>query len=97
MRGEGPIKRKNKGDADRDGGAHGRGRESAPVPGPIDDAMLRDYLVDALAPEESARVENLADLKAQSQTVSSGQASSKTRQRRFLQSSQHLLGEDKPS
>jgi hypothetical protein len=40
---------------------------------------------------------NLADLKAQSQTVSSGQASSKTRQRRFLQSSQHLLGEDKPS
>src|SRR5271167_820273 len=37
---------------------------------------------------------NLADLKAQSQTATAAHAS-QTRQRRFLQSSQHLLGEDK--
>ena len=142
-----------------------------PVPVPIDDAILRDYLADALSPEESARVEkalrdsaelrgrleevrqnradgqlhtlgaiwlrsrltcpsrqqlgsflldaldpelasyltfhlevvecpfcqaNLADLKAQSQTATAGHAS-KTRQHRILQSSQHLLGEDKQS
>jgi hypothetical protein len=157
---------KGKQDVDR---AHGGGRESAAVPVPIDDAILRDYLTDALSPEESARVEkalrdsaelraqleevrqnradgqlhtlgaiwhrarltcpnrqqlgsflldaldpelalyltfhleviecpfcqaNLADLKAQSQTATAAHAS-QTRQRRFLQSSQHLLGEDK--
>ncbi len=37
--------------------AHGHGRESAPTPVPIDDVILRDYLADALTPEESARVE----------------------------------------
>ncbi len=138
-------------------------------PTPIDDVMLRDYLADALAPEESARVEkalrdsaelraqledvrqnradghlhtlgaiwhrsrltcpsrqqlgsflldaldpelasyltfhlevvecpfcqaNLDDLKVQSQTAASAHAS-KNRQHRILQSSQHLLNEDK--
>ncbi len=146
-----------------------RGPAPAPVPPPIDDAILRDYLVDALSPEESARVEkalrdsaelkarleevrqnradgqlhtlgaiwhrarltcpsreqlgsylldaldpemaayltfhievveclfcqaNLNDLKAQSETEHAANAS-KTRQSRILQSSQHLLGEDK--
>ena len=136
---------------------------------PIDDVMLRDYLLDALAPEVSARVEkalrdsaelraqleevrqnradgqlhtlgaiwlrtrltcpsrqqlgsylldaldpelasyltfhlevvecpfckaNLDDLKMQTQTATAASAS-KTRQHRILQSSQHLLGEDK--
>jgi hypothetical protein len=159
-------KGKSKKDGDR---SHGGGRESAAVPVPIDDAVLRDYLTDALSPEESARVEkalrdsaelraqleevrqnradgqlhtlgaiwnrsrltcpsrqqlgsflldvldpelasyftfhldvvecpfcqaNLADLKAQSQTTTAADAS-QTRQQRILQSSQHLLGEDK--
>jgi hypothetical protein len=162
---------RGKQDAGRAVGSHGRGRESAAVPAPIDEVILRDYLADALVPEESARVEkalrgsaelrarleevrqnrsdgqlhtlgaiwhrarltcpsrqqlgsflldaldpelasyltfhlevvecpfcqaNLADLKAQSQTATAAHAS-KTRQRRFLQSSQHLLGEDKQS
>jgi hypothetical protein len=39
---------------------------------------------------------NLADLKAQSQTATTAHAS-KTRQRRILQSSKHLLGDDKRS
>jgi hypothetical protein len=147
----------------------GRGPSPEAVPAPIDDAILRDYLVDALTPEDSARVEkalrdsaelrarleevrqnrtdgqlhtlgaiwhrarltcpsreqlgsflldaldpelaayltfhievvecvfcqaNLDDLKAQSETEHAAHAS-KTRQSRILQSSQHLLGEDK--
>jgi hypothetical protein len=143
----------------------------APTPPPIDDTMLRDYLVDALSPEDSARVEkalrdsaelkarledvrqnradnqlhtvgaiwhrnrltcptreqlgsflldaldpdladyftfhieviecmfcqaNLNDLKAQSETAHAATAS-KSRQTRILESSQHLLGEDKRS
>jgi hypothetical protein len=151
------------------GGGPASGLPSAPAP--IDDAMLRDYLSDVLAPESSARVEkalrdsaelrarledvrenrtdgqlhtlgaiwhrsrltcpsrqqlgsllldaldpelasyltfhleviacpfcqaNLADLQAQSQTTSAAHAS-KTRQRRILQSSQHLLGDDNRS
>jgi hypothetical protein len=147
----------------------GRGHPSEPVPAPIDDTILRDYLIDALTPEESARVEkalrdsaelrarleevrqnrtdgqlhtlgaiwhrarltcpsreqlgsylldaldpelaayltfhiqvvecvfcqaNLDDLKSQSETEHAAHAS-KTRQSRILQSSQHLLGEDK--
>jgi hypothetical protein len=151
-------------------GPAGRNREPAgpPTPAPIDDSMLRDYLADALVPEDSARVEkalrdsaelrarledvrqnradsqihslgaiwlrcrltcpsrqqlgsflldaldpelasylqfhldvvecpfcqaNLADLKVQSQTAAAN--ASKTRQHRILQSSQHLLSEDK--
>jgi hypothetical protein len=149
----------------------GRRSEPESVPAPIDDAMLRNYLTDALASEDSARVEkalrdsaelrarledvrqnradgqlhtlgaiwnrarltcpsrqqlgsllldaldpalasylkfhleivecpfcraNLADLKAQSQTAAAAHAT-KSRQHRFLQSSQHLLGEDKRS
>jgi hypothetical protein len=152
------------------GQAHGgRDRTPAGAPAPIDDAMLRDYLADALSPENSARVEkalrdsaelrarledvrenradsqlhtlgaiwhrarltcpsrqqlgsflldaldpelaaylqfhldvvecpfcqaNLDDLKAQSQATAAAKAS-KSRQHRILQSSQHLLGEDK--
>jgi hypothetical protein len=169
MRGDVAGKGKSKDDAERAVGTHGRGRESAPIPVPIDDAILREYLTDALSPEESARVEkalrdsaelrsrleevrqnradgqlhtlgaiwlrsrltcpsrqqlgsylldaldpelasyltfhldvvecpfcqaNLDDLKAQSQTATTGHAS-KTRQHRILQSSQHLLGDDK--
>jgi hypothetical protein len=169
MKGDAKDKDKGKDDAERTLGVHGRGRESAPVPVPIDDAILRDYLTDALSSEESARVEkalrdsaelrgrleevrhnrsddqlhtlgaiwlrsrltcpsrqqlgsflldvldpelasyltfhlevvecpfcraNLADLQAQSQTTTAGHAS-RTRQHRILQSSQHLLGEDK--
>ncbi len=171
MRGDDTGKGKSKNDAERAGGTHERGRQSAPVPVPINDVTLRDYLADALSPEESARVEkalrdsaelreqleevrhnradaqlhtlgaiwlrsrltcptrqqlgsflldaldpdlasyltfhldviecpfcqaNLADLRAQSQTAPTGPAS-KNRQHRILQSSQHLLGEDKQS
>lgn len=151
--------------------AGGQIPESSTVAAAIDEATLRSYLVDALPPEISARVEkalrdsadlrarledvrqnrtdgqlhtlgaiwhrsrltcpsrqqlgsllldaldpelasyltfhieviecpfcqaNLADLRTQSQTTSTAQAS-KTRQRRILQSSQHLLGDDKRS
>jgi hypothetical protein len=150
-------------------GHGGRDRAPAGAPAPIDDAMLRDYLADALSPENSARVEkalrdsaelrarledvrenradsqlhtlgaiwhrarltcpsrqqlgsflldaldpeladylqfhvevvecpfckaNLDDLKAQSQATAAAKAS-KSRQHRILQSSQHLLGEEK--
>jgi hypothetical protein len=167
MRGD--VTGKGKQAAKRAANAPDRGRVSGATPAPIDDALLRDYLADALAPEESARVEkalrdsaelrsrleevrqnrsdgqlhslgafwrrarltcppreqlgsylldaldpelasyltfhlevvecpfcqaNLADLKAQSQTTNAAHAS-KSRQRRYLQSSQHLLGEDK--
>jgi hypothetical protein len=166
-------KDKSKPDPDPAAGQRARGRGPAPQapPPPIDAAILRDYLVDALTPEESARVEkalrdsaelraqleevrqnrtdgqlhtlgaiwhrarltcpsreqlgsflldaldpdlaayltfhmevvecvfcqaNLDDLKAQSETENAAHAS-KTRQSRILQSSQHLLGEDKRS
>jgi hypothetical protein len=160
---------KGKPDTDRAAAPLGRGHESLSAPAPIDDAVLRDYLADALAAEHSARVEkalresaelrarledvrqnradgqlhtlgaiwnrarltcpsrqqlgsflldaldpalasyltfhvevvecpfcraNLADLKAQAQTAATAHAS-KSRQRRILESSQHLLGEDK--
>jgi hypothetical protein len=149
--------------------APGRGRKPATEAAPIDDVMLREYLLDSLAPEVSARVEkalresaelrarledvrqnradgqlhtlgaiwhrtrltcpsrqqlgsyllealdpelasyltfhieivecpfckaNLDDLKMQTQTAAATSAS-KNRQHRFLQSSQHLLNEDK--
>jgi len=171
MRGDITDKGSDKQPADRAAGQRPRGRESTAIPAPIDDVILRDYLADALAPEQSARVEkalrdsaelrsrleevrqnrsdghlhtlgaiwhrarltcptrqqlgsflldaldpelasyltfhlevvecpfcqaNLDDLKAQSQTATAAHAS-KTRQRRILQSSQHLLGEDKQS
>jgi hypothetical protein len=167
MRGD--VKGKGKHTSDRANEPRGHGREPAAAPAPIDDMVLRDYLADALAPEQSARVEkalrdsaelrarledvrqnrtdghlhtlgaiwnrsrltcpsrqqlgsflldalnpelasyltfhleiiecpfcqaNLDDLKLQSQTATSAHAS-KSRQRRILQSSQHLLGEDK--
>jgi hypothetical protein len=47
--------------------------EPAGAPGPIDDAMLRDYLADALAPGVSARVEKAlrdsAELRARLEDV----------------------------
>jgi hypothetical protein len=160
---------KNAYDAHHAATPRSRGHEPVSAPAPIDDAMIRDYLIDALAPEDSARVEkalrdsaelrarledirqnradgqlhtlgaiwnrarltcpsrqqlgsfllealdpalasyltfhlevvecpfcqaNLVDLKAQSQTAASARAS-KSRQHRFVQSSQHLLGEEK--
>ena len=160
---------KGKPDSDRAGAPRSRGREPAAAPAPIDEVLLRDYLTDALAAEESARVEkalresaelrarledvrqnradgqlhtlgaiwhrarltcpsrqqlgsflldaldpelasylrfhlevvecpfcqaNLADLKVQSETTATAHAS-KSRQHRILQSSQHLLGEEK--
>jgi hypothetical protein len=125
----------------------GRERDRDRAPAPIDDSMLRNYLTDALGPEDSARADgqlhtlgaiwhrarltcpsrqqlgsflldaldpelaaylqfhldvvecpfcqaNLDDLKAQSQATHAAKAS-KSRQHRILQSSQHLLGEDK--
>ena len=160
-----------KGEPDRDrAGATRRTRgEPGAALAPIDDELLRAYLTDSLAAEESARVEkalresaelraqledvrqnrtdgqlhtlgaiwhrarltcpsrqqlgsllldalepemasylrfhleviecpfcqaNLADLKVQSETTATAHAS-KSRQHRILQSSQHLLGEDK--
>jgi hypothetical protein len=168
----GNAKGKGKPDADPDRALNTQARhQSARLPSPpppIDETTLREYLVDALPPETSARVEkalresaelrarledvrqnradgqlhslgaiwhrsrltcpsrqqlgsflldaldpalasyltfhleviecpfcqaNLADLKVQSQTSSAAHAS-RTRQRRILQSSQHLLGDD---
>jgi hypothetical protein len=172
MKGDVPLRGKHDpGHATEAGqrGHGGRDRDPAGAPSPIDDSLLRDYLADALAPEDSARVEkalrdsaelrarledvrqnradgqlhtlgaiwhrarltcpsrqqlgsylldavdpalasylqfhldvvecpfclaNLADLKVQSQAAAAAKAS-KTRQHRILQSSQHLLGEDK--
>jgi hypothetical protein len=171
MRGTGNDKGNAKHDPDHAALDRGRGRDHAMAPAPIDDAVLRNYLADAISSEESARVEkalrdsaelrarledvrqdradgqlhtlgaiwnrarltcpsrqqlgsylldaldpelasyltfhlkvvecpfclaNLADLKALSQTAAAGHAS-KSRQRRFLQSSQHLLGDEKRS
>src|ERR1700722_10443490 len=69
--------------------------------------QLGSYLLEALDPDLAAYLTfhmevvecpfckaNLDDLKMQTQT-SSGASASKTRQHRFLQSSQHLLNEDK--
>ena len=69
--------------------------------------QLGSFLLDALDPELAAYLTfhldvvecpfcqaNLDDLKAQSQAATAAQAS-KTRQHRILQSSQHLLGEEK--
>jgi hypothetical protein len=171
MRGDATGKATDRQVAQEATGATSRRRDSTATPAPIDDLTLRDYLADALAPEESARVEkalrssaelrgrleevrqnrsdgqlhtlgaiwhrarltcpsrqqlgsflldaldpelasyltfhlevvecpfcqaNLDDLKAQSQTTTAASAS-KSRQRRILQSSRHLLGEEKQS
>jgi hypothetical protein len=166
-----PVKGKHVPDGATDVGHRSVDRNGPPgnATFPIDDTLLRDYLADALCPEDSARVEkalrdsaelrarledvrqnradgqlhtlgaiwhrarltcpsrqqlgsflleavdpqlasylqfhievvecpfcqaNLADLKAQSQAAACAKAS-KTRQHRILQSSQHLLAEDK--
>ena len=70
-------------------------------------SQLGSYLLDALDPQWHDYIRfhtetvgcricqaNLADLRVQSQTAGTAQAS-KTRQHRFVRSSQHLLGEDK--
>ena len=70
--------------------------------------QLGSFLLDALDPDLAAYLQfhievvecpfcqaNLDDLKAQSQATAAAKAS-KTRQHRILQSSQHLLGEEKP-
>jgi hypothetical protein len=160
---------KGKPDADHAAAPRSCGGQLRSTRAPIDDAMLRDYLTDALSSEDSARIEkalrdsaelrsrledirqnradcqlhtlgaiwnrarltcpsrqqlgsflldaldpelasylifhidvvecpfcqaNLADLRAQSQTAAAAHAS-RSRQHRFLQSSQHLLGEDR--
>jgi hypothetical protein len=165
----GNLRGKGKQAADHSANAPARGQKPTGPAAPIDDVMLREYLLDALAPEVSARVEkalrdsaelrarledvrqnradgqlhtlgaiwhrtrltcpsrqqlgsyllealdpelasyltfhievvecpfckaNLDDLKMQTQTATAATAS-RTRQRRFLQSSQHLLNEDK--
>src|SRR6266478_5773693 len=73
MRGNVPGEGRGKQDAGRTAGSHGRGRESAAVPAPIDDVILRDYLADALVPEQSARVEKAlrdsAELRARLEEV----------------------------
>ena len=56
MRGDWKGKRKQEPDhASAD--AQARGRKPTTEAAPIDDVMLREYLLDALAPEVSARVE----------------------------------------
>jgi len=169
MRGDFKGKDKGKHDLNHAKGPPVPGRKPASASAPIDDVMLREYLLDALAPEVSARVEkalresaelraqledvrqnradgqlhtlgaiwhrtrltcpsrqqlgsyllealdpalasyltfhievvecpfcraNLDDLKMQTQTAAAASAS-RTRQHRILQSSQHLLNEDK--
>jgi hypothetical protein len=55
---------------------HDHDREPAGRPAPIDDVVLRNYLADALAPEESARVEKAlrdsAELRARLEDVRNG-------------------------
>ncbi len=53
-------------------------REPAAPPAPIDDSLLRNYLADALSPEDSARVEKAlrdsAELRAQLEDVRQNRA-----------------------
>ena len=76
MRGD--VTGKGKHDADHAAAQRGRGREHAAAPAPIDDTMLRDYLADALASEESARVEKAlrdsAELRARLEDVRQNRA-----------------------
>src|SRR5271166_1457913 len=68
---------KDKGKPEPDPAAGQRGHRRGPspqaVPAPIDDAILRNYLIDALTPEESARVEKAlrdsAELRARLEEV----------------------------
>jgi len=70
---------RDKGRPDADRAADPRRRhEPDGAPAPIDDAMLRDYLADALAAEQSARVEKAlrdsAELRAQLENVRQNRA-----------------------
>ena len=61
-----------------DAAAPGRARKPATEAAPIDDVMLREYLLDALAPEVSARVEKAlrdsAELRARLEDVRQNRA-----------------------
>ena len=63
---------------DRAADARAAGASRRPRPAPIDDVMLREYLLDALAPEVSARVEKAlrdsAELRAQLEDVRQNRA-----------------------
>src|SRR6516164_1085464 len=78
MKIDGGDKGKLKHAQDHAAAERGRGRDHAAVPAPIDDAALRDYLVDALCPEESARVEKAlrdsAELRARLEEVRQNRA-----------------------
>jgi hypothetical protein len=75
---KGEAKDKGRPDVDRAADPRGRRREPDGAPAPIDDAMLRDYLADALAAEQSARVEKAlrdsAELRAQLENVRQNRA-----------------------
>ena len=77
MRGDWKGKRKQEPDhASAD--AQARGRKPTTEAAPIDDVMLREYLLDALAPEVSARVEKAlrdsAELRARLEDVRQNRA-----------------------
>ena len=81
MNGDVPVKGKHEpGPAPRPGarGHGGRDHDSEPAgpPAPIDDVVLRNYLADALAAEDSARVEKAlrdsAELRARLEDVRNG-------------------------
>ena len=78
MRGNLKGKGKGKREADHPADGNARGREPAGPAAPIDDVMLRDYLLDALAPEVSARVEKAlrdsAELRARLEDVRQNRA-----------------------
>jgi hypothetical protein len=75
---KGEAKDKGRPEADRAADPRGRKREPDGAAAPIDDAMLRDYLADGLAAEQSARVEKAlrdsAELRAQLENVRQNRA-----------------------
>jgi hypothetical protein len=83
MKGDVPGKGKHEPGHAPGTGARGPGgrdheREPAGPPAPIDDVVLRNYLADALAPEDSARVEKAlrdsAELRARLEDVRNGRS-----------------------
>ena len=73
MKGNVGDKGKLKHDHDHAAADGGRGRDHPAALAPIDDTVLRDYLADALSPEQSARVEKAlrdsAELRARLEEV----------------------------
>ncbi|HZW32941.1 MAG TPA: hypothetical protein VFF52_19655 [Isosphaeraceae bacterium] len=77
MKGDVPVKGKPEpGPGARGPGGRDHDRAPAGPPAPIDDAVLRNYLADALSPEDSARVEKAlrdsAELRARLEDVRNG-------------------------